>query len=1063
MDSSLFALVCQYLVVICWIFAGLTGSFNVDLRTAFVHKGKPGSMFGFSVAEHNDQNVKWVLIGAPRAQTRQASVTKAGAVYRCKPDDPRCGIVPFDTKGPDTTWNGTMYVPSEDKSFQWFGATLSASENGVIVACAPRYVYFTRFLDSREPVGTCFVAMGSTTRFPEYSPCRTGYGTYDEQGHCQAGFSATLSKDGRTLLIGAVGSWFWQGQLFSNNLLEVSKQHLETREGHYSEDYSYQGYSTGIGEFTFDDKPDYVAGVPRADGLLGRVMIYDHNMEYLHNITGEQFGAYFGYSMAVVDLNGDGADDIIVGAPFYSSYKSENYDTGRVFIYYQNPRGSPQRFSTDNYHYIDGFGHKSRFGQALTKLNDINSDGIADLAVTAPYEDEQGVVYIYHGSIDGIIREPSQVIKANDVSPGLKTFGFSISGGIDLDDNHYPDLLIGAYESDKAVVLRSRPIIKLNPTMNFIPDVIDLDDADCDIGNGRKVTCLTLRTCLLYGGIGVPDQIELELDHLNSDAPRALFINTELNPHRINISAQLNKASLWCREDIVYLSKTIRDKLTPLSSSLKYRLVEKSNPKPKELLPILDQFQSGTRNLLVSQARFKTNCGPDNICIPDLVVKTKKITKFHTIGSKDAIEFVTTILNKLEDAYEATVYIKLPPGVGYFNIDTKEKKSGVSCGLSSINNSSYVVCSVGNPLIGQSKSQFTVTMTTSQLTATVDSLKFELNVNSTNAENISTSADNAVILHIPIRVVAQIQLTGVSNPEQLVFNITDAAEFVKLPAKYLRERDVGPEVTHLYQLKNIGPSSISRADVEILWPSIISENNEHLLYLVEMPKVIKGEGHCVAEYVNPEDIKLQYREDGDVKYLPVIEGKATSTAAATTAPAKRREKRSTKQREKRFLTTKKRNYFKKFVCESRWCSVIRCNIGRMDKSDSVLIQLRSRLWLHTLMMNELYDVVIQSEGVAQVMDVPYDIKPISYSIDTFQVSTYATAGNMTTDDYRVPLWVIALGVALGLLALILISIMLWKCGFFKRQKAENLDNTDMMPPPHKADLYHYTDHDGSEV
>lgn len=49
-----------------------------------------------------------------------------------------------------------------------------------------------------------------------------------------------------------------------------------------------------------------------------------------------------------------------------------------------------------------------------------------------------------------------QVIYASDVSVGqpISTFGWSLSGGMDMDDNLYPDLLVGAYLSDAAVLLK---------------------------------------------------------------------------------------------------------------------------------------------------------------------------------------------------------------------------------------------------------------------------------------------------------------------------------------------------------------------------------------------------------------------------------------------------------------------------------------------------------------------------------------------------------------------------------------------------------------------------------
>lgn len=53
-----------------------------------------------------------------------------------------------------------------------------------------------------------------------------------------------------------------------------------------------------------------------------------------------------------------------------------------------------------------------------------------------------------------------QIIRAEQFD-GVTTLGHSLSGGLDLDQNGYPDLLMGAYESDSVVLLRSRPIVGL--------------------------------------------------------------------------------------------------------------------------------------------------------------------------------------------------------------------------------------------------------------------------------------------------------------------------------------------------------------------------------------------------------------------------------------------------------------------------------------------------------------------------------------------------------------------------------------------------------------------------
>ena len=51
---------------------------------------------------------------------------------------------------------------------------------------------------------------------------------------------------------------------------------------------------------------------------------------------------------------------------------------------------------------------------------------------------------------------------ASDIDTSISTFGWSLSAGMDLDENEYPDLLIGAYESANAVYLRSAPVVHLD-------------------------------------------------------------------------------------------------------------------------------------------------------------------------------------------------------------------------------------------------------------------------------------------------------------------------------------------------------------------------------------------------------------------------------------------------------------------------------------------------------------------------------------------------------------------------------------------------------------------------
>ena len=46
-----------------------------------------------------------------------------------------------------------------------------------------------------------------------------------------------------------------------------------------------------------------------------------------------------------------------------------------------------------------------------------------------------------------------QVVFAEEVSINLKTFGFSVAGGLDVDGNEYPDVVVGAYGSDSKIAI----------------------------------------------------------------------------------------------------------------------------------------------------------------------------------------------------------------------------------------------------------------------------------------------------------------------------------------------------------------------------------------------------------------------------------------------------------------------------------------------------------------------------------------------------------------------------------------------------------------------------------
>jgi len=122
----------------------------------------------------------------------------------------------------------------------------------------------------------------------------------------------------------------------------------------------------------------------------------------------------------------------------------------------------------------------------------------SDLAVGAPYEGA-GAVYIYYGSADGLPSVHSQRIYARDLSSNMafSAFGSSLAGAADLDDNGYPDIVVGAYQSDAVAVLLSRPVVNVDASISSTPDLIDTSAQTCFVDHSQNL-CFQVNVCFRF-------------------------------------------------------------------------------------------------------------------------------------------------------------------------------------------------------------------------------------------------------------------------------------------------------------------------------------------------------------------------------------------------------------------------------------------------------------------------------------------------------------------------------------------------------------------------------------
>lgn len=182
----------------------------------------------------------------------------------------------------------------------------------------------------------------------------------------------------------------------------------------------------------------------------------------LHTLEGEAAGDLFGWvSAPLPDLDGDGAQELVVGAPGHSSVGSGR---GRVYVY--SGRSGLELFRADGD--ADGVG----LGQSMRALPDLDGDGIAELVAGGlGTPTTRGAVYVYSGASGGLLR----TLRLGAPGDG---FGYAVDGLDDLDGDGLPEIAVGAPAQSSAGAGAGRVVVLSGADGSLLRSFLGADAGD---------------------------------------------------------------------------------------------------------------------------------------------------------------------------------------------------------------------------------------------------------------------------------------------------------------------------------------------------------------------------------------------------------------------------------------------------------------------------------------------------------------------------------------------------------------------------------------------------------
>ncbi|KAM6973594.1 integrin alpha-11 [Aplochiton taeniatus] len=805
----------------------------------------------------------------------------------------------------------------------------------------------------------------------------------------QAGFSLHVVEDG--ILVGAVGAYDWNGAVLKETrhgkVVPPESSYLQEFPDELKNHGAYLGYSVNS-VISANNGELYVAGAPRFNHT-GKAIIFslrnNGNLTILHSLMGKQIGSYFGSEMAAMDLDGDGLTDfLLVAAPMFFSH---GWERGKVYIYRVTPQGG---FVLEGSLEVTDQAQNSRLGAALAPIPDMNGDGFREVVVGAPLEDDhQGALYLFYGQRSGLQQKYVQRIAAAGLAAGLRYFGRSVHGAVDVNGDGLVDLAVGALGA--VMMIWSRGVVRIKASVSFEPEKINIFNKDCR-RLGKEVTCMSLSLCLhldertrlLEKTVGLWYSVAIEE---RRHPPRATLDDGDrASQPPWNLSLQRGEERC---EHVPFFVQATTDYGRPIV------FVVETGLQGTDEGPVLDR---GWPTTFRAELPFWNGCKRDASCVPELILLSRTdlldIRQFcgaherassvlcgprgPPVGDERVVEATRRRLgvfvrleNRGENAYGTRLHFTHSPNLVFSSLLVKDPPDiPVECLLED-RESNGRTCNVSDPFMRSvTQVSFQLEFEFSRLVF-LDHVRVTLETGSEGEEK--SLDDNINDIHHPLKYEADLLFTRDPNPPRFE---------IQPDSSMTRPGSSGTDFNLTYHIQNLGVFTVTDVQFSINISAITLAGNQ-LLFITDFHIDQSASSHCVFQH--HRNLSQVFPED--LSHVPQLNHTNSITV------------------------------------------MVQCHLT-LPAHREVKVWVRGRPHLQALLAVKFKSLALVTAASIQLgPSSPMflrDEKPLRHIILEMRKER----------DSRIPIWIIIGSTVGGLLLLSLLILVLWKLGFFNRQRRQ---------------------------